>query len=57
MAFDWAEYVEVAKALIDAPFAPCDEGKYRAALSRSYYAAYCLTHTCHPKGRADKSRN
>jgi uncharacterized protein (UPF0332 family) len=44
MSFPWIGYLEVAEALIrlrssDAPF----EARYRAAISRAYYAAYCAT--------------
>lgn len=34
--FDWLEYLQVAKALVDRD----DEASHRSALSRSYYAAF-----------------
>jgi hypothetical protein len=41
MSFQWRDYLTVAAALIQArnTFAPA-EGRYRAAISRAYYAAY-----------------
>ena len=41
MSFLWRDYLTVAAALIQArnTFAPA-EGRYRAAISRAYYAAY-----------------
>jgi len=41
MSFLWKDYLTVAAALIQArnTFAPA-EGRYRAAISRAYYAAY-----------------
>lgn len=42
MTFNWSEYLEVARALTGAFSNPhSDEAKYRAAISRSYYAAFC----------------
>jgi hypothetical protein len=40
MSFLWRDYLTVAAALIQArnTFAPA-EGRYRAAISRAYYAA------------------
>jgi len=42
MSFPWREYRTLAEALIRArnTFAP-PEARYRAAISRAYYAAYC----------------
>jgi hypothetical protein len=42
MSFPWVDYLKVAEALIRArnTFAP-PEARYRAAISRAYYAAYC----------------
>lgn len=42
MNFPWREYLTVAEALIRArnTFAPL-EARYRAAVSRPYYVAYC----------------
>jgi hypothetical protein len=41
MSFPWSDYLTVAEALIQArnSFAPA-EARYRAAISRAYYAAY-----------------
>ena len=43
MSFDWAEFLKVAEILhegaSDAKFA---EAMYRIAISRAYYAAFCL---------------
>ena len=41
MSFPWSDYLRVAEALIHARnrFAPA-EARYRAAISRAYYAAY-----------------
>jgi hypothetical protein len=45
MSFLWRDYLTVAAALIQArnTFAPA-EGRYRAAISRAYYAAYSAAH-------------
>jgi uncharacterized protein (UPF0332 family) len=42
MSFSWREYLTLAEALIQARtrFAPA-EARYRTAISRAYYAAYC----------------
>jgi hypothetical protein len=42
MSFPWIDYLTVAEALIQArnTFAPA-EARYRVAISRAYYAAYC----------------
>ena len=42
MSFPWREYLTLAEALIRAhnTFAP-PEARYRVAISRAYYAAYC----------------
>lgn len=42
MSFPWGDYLKAAEALIQArnTFAP-PEARYRAAISRTYYAAYC----------------
>jgi hypothetical protein len=42
MSFPWNDYLTVAEALIRArnTFAPA-EARYRVAISRAYYAAYC----------------
>ena len=44
MSFPWSDYLTVAEALIQArnTFAPA-EARYRAAISRAYYAAYGAT--------------
>lgn len=39
MTFDWNEFQGQAEGLAKAP----DEGSYRSAISRAYYAAYNLT--------------
>ncbi|MGE0133149.1 MAG: hypothetical protein AB7U82_34160 [Blastocatellales bacterium] len=38
MAFDWAEYLRLAKELAQRQD---DEAAHRSAISRAYYAAYC----------------
>lgn len=38
MAFDWNEYLELAKALLQQK----NEAAQRSAISRAYYAAFCL---------------
>ena len=41
MSFDWAEYLNVAKELVGVATTPANqEAKFRAAISRAYYAAY-----------------
>ena len=42
MSFPWGDYLKVAEALIRArsTFAS-PEARYRTAISRAYYAAYC----------------
>lgn len=44
MSFDWAEYCELADQMFrsDDGFAP-EEARYRAAISRAYYSAVCLS--------------
>lgn len=42
MAFDWTEYLELAKGLAGEAGAKwSDEAAQRAAVSRAYYAAFC----------------
>lgn len=42
MAFNWSEYLEVARKLAGIASMPhSDEANYRAAISRAYYAAFC----------------
>jgi uncharacterized protein (UPF0332 family) len=42
VAFEWREYLTLARD-IDSKTAPtcCDEARWRAAVSRAYYAAFC----------------
>lgn len=39
MKFDWSEYFNLAKELIDSD---TNEAKQRSSISRAYYAAFCL---------------
>lgn len=42
MSFDWAEYLTLARSLVSQSNAlPNQEAALRAAISRSYYAAFC----------------
>ena len=43
MSFAWADYVEVAEALVvaGATKAPKEEAYWRASVSRAYYGAFC----------------
>ena len=44
MAFDWSEYLNLARLLtFDPDFIAHREAKLRSAVSRAYYAAFCLT--------------
>jgi hypothetical protein len=45
MRFDWSEYLNLANKLVGAKSTTpqADEACHRAAVSRAYYAAYCLT--------------
>jgi hypothetical protein len=43
MAFDWAQYLELAKWLLDHRAEPHVEASPRTAVSRAYYAAFCLS--------------
>lgn len=40
MSFDWSEYLNLAKELAQATVPSNQEAKLRAAISRSYYAAF-----------------
>lgn len=40
MSFDWSEYLNLAKELAQATVPANQEAKLRAAISRSYYAAF-----------------
>lgn len=41
MSFDWSKYLNLAKELANQAIAPANqEAKLRAAISRSYYAAF-----------------
>jgi len=43
MSFDWSEYLNLANKLVQAKSTPsADEACQRTAISRAYYAAYCL---------------
>lgn len=44
MRFDWSEYLNLANKLVRAKSTTpqADEACHRAAVSRAYYAAYCL---------------
>jgi uncharacterized protein (UPF0332 family) len=43
MTFDWAHYLDLAKELhTDAAASALEEAKLRAAISRAYYATFCL---------------
>ena len=41
MPFDWVEYLTVARYLNGDVEACGDEGRWRSAVSRAYYAAFC----------------
>lgn len=42
MAFDWAQYLGLAKALTGSAISSCsEEAEWRASISRAYYAAFC----------------
>lgn len=42
MSFDWSHYLRLAEILVDTPEdALLKEAAYRAAISRTYYAAFC----------------
>jgi len=42
MAFDWSEFLDVARSLAGEQVdEPSEEAKSRAATSRAYYAAFC----------------
>lgn len=40
MPFDWTQYLSLAKDLVEVRG---DEAAYRSAISRAYYAAFCVT--------------
>jgi uncharacterized protein (UPF0332 family) len=43
MSFDWEDYLKVAEILHDgAKDAKLEEAMYRIAISRAYYAAFCM---------------
>jgi uncharacterized protein (UPF0332 family) len=43
MSFDWSEYLHLAQELTgQAVTPPSQEAKLRSAISRAYYAAFCL---------------
>ena len=41
VAFDWSEYLVLAKALAGEDVTPTSEAAARSAVSRAYYAAFC----------------
>jgi uncharacterized protein (UPF0332 family) len=42
MSFDWTDYLSLAQTLYkEAKSQPQAEARYRAAISRAYYAAFC----------------
>lgn len=45
MSFDWSEYHQLARALADPGviLRATDTARQRAAVSRAYYAAFCMT--------------
>jgi hypothetical protein len=43
MSFDWSHYLELAKELnTGSSGSPIEEAKLRSAISRAYYAAFCV---------------
>lgn len=43
MPFDWTEYLRLARSLNGDDEAVCgEEGRHRSAVSRAYYAAFCV---------------
>jgi uncharacterized protein (UPF0332 family) len=47
MNFNWIDYLTLAETLVkaaDKESATLKEAKYRAAISRAYYAAFCKAH-------------
>lgn len=44
MAFDWEQYLEIARAHINEDANPMPSAKDRCAISRAYYAAFKTTH-------------
>lgn len=43
MSFNWGDYLSLANALLTKPNTPGpEEAAYRSAVSRAYYAAFCI---------------
>jgi uncharacterized protein (UPF0332 family) len=42
MAFNWEEFLAVSEILTNLDQIPYLEGRQRSAISRAYYAAYCM---------------
>lgn len=43
MNFEWQHYLKLAKELLNNPNIPCcTESKLRAAISKAYYASFCI---------------
>ncbi|RLC45877.1 MAG: hypothetical protein DRH70_06635 [Candidatus Coatesbacteria bacterium] len=45
MSFDWSEYLDLARHLVDQPKGFTREAGLRSATSRAYYAAFCSART------------
>ncbi|HXF05948.1 MAG TPA: HEPN domain-containing protein [Blastocatellia bacterium] len=47
MSFDWLEYLDLARELAgQTTAASTQEAKWRSAISRAYYAAFCKARNC-----------
>ena len=47
MSFDWSEYLKLAQELAGQTGNPASqEARLRAAVSRAYYAVFCISRAC-----------